>query len=396
MTSALPVIALTTRTLGSSTGVSQAALDLLLALSRCASSLRVRAWVPRRLPSAVDGLPVGACVLERLGPLMAAQAVLRGEAPPRSLLEHTRLGLLPRARGPLQPAALEVVNGLGAHALHAALSVRADARARVSALVVHESPRHFEQPGRMDMAAALRALRAHDYRVFVSERGRAEWGALAGLDPARSLHIPNCVREQRAAALRERDRAALRRSYGYRDDAVQLVCVGSVLPRKGQDVLVEALLTLGACPLRLDFVGSARGAWAEQLAARVASSALAGRVRFVGEVSDAYERVYAADALVLASRAEASPLSVLEAMALGTCVVAADVDGLAELIVSEQTGLLFAREDPAALAASLRRIAYDPPLRAALGRAGRERYASEFQRARQLARWAEAVTRMLA
>jgi glycosyltransferase involved in cell wall biosynthesis len=395
MTRAPEPIALTTRTLGSSTGVSQAALDLLLALSRCGSSLRVRAWVPRRLPSFVDGLPVGACLLERVPPLLAARAVLSGEAPPRSVLAHTGLALLQRSRACAQPLALEVVNGMGAHALHAVLA-RAGARARTSALVVHESPRHFERPGRMDMAAALHALRAHDYRVFVSERGRAEWGALAGLDPARSLYIPNCVREQRVAALRQRDRTAARRSYGYPADVVQLVCVGSVLERKGQDILVQALQRLGSCPLQLDFLGSVRGAWAEQLAARVANSALAGRVRFVGEVNDVYERIYAADALVLASRAEASPLSVLEAMALGTCVVAADVDGLAELIVTEQTGLLFAREDPAALALNLRRIANDPPLRAALGRAGRERYLREFDRTRQLARWSEAVARMLA
>jgi glycosyltransferase involved in cell wall biosynthesis len=61
-----------------------------------------------------------------------------------------------------------------------------------------------------------------------------------------------------------------------------------------------------------------------------------------------------------------------------------------------QTGLLFPCEDSAALAACLRRLSDDPPLRAALGQAGRERYSNNFDRARQLARWAQAVAQMLA
>ena len=388
-------IVLTTRTLGASTGVSQAALDLLLALSRCSSGLRVRAWVPRRLPNSVDGLPVGPCTLEGLPPLMAARAVWAGEAPPRSILEHARLAMA--QRGSLQRSALEVVNGLGAHALHAAVASRFG-RARVSALLVHESPRHFERHVPMSLAAAQQAMRDYDYRVFVSERGRAEWTALAGLDAAHSICIPNCVREQRVAAVRARDRAQLRRSFGYADGALHVVCVGSVAQRKGsrhpgrgfgeRRRAAAAPRLLGQRAQRL---GSAAGRARRWLAR------LAGRVRFLGAVNDTYERIYAADAMVLASRAEASPLSVLEAMALGTCVVVlAEVDGLPDLVLDAQTGLLFPCEDSAALAACLRRLSDEPPLLAALAQAGRERYSSYFDRARQLARWAEAVAQMLA
>jgi glycosyltransferase involved in cell wall biosynthesis len=270
-------------------------------------------------------------------------------------------------------------------------------RAKVSALVVHESPRHFEQPGRLTLNTALDAMRSYDYRVFVSDRGRAEWNALASLDPARSLYIPNCVREQHVAAVLARDRDALRAQYGYRADSLRLVCVGSVSPRKGQDLVIDALYRLSSSrsPVYVDFLGPMQDAWAQRMAARVGNSPLATRVRFLGTVDDVYERIYAADALLLASRAEASPLSVLEAMALGTCVIAADVDGVAELVLNGQTGSLFGREDVAALAACVSKLNEDPPLRAALGRAGRERYRSEFNRARQLERWTEALTRML-
>jgi glycosyltransferase involved in cell wall biosynthesis len=125
------------------------------------------------------------------------------------------------------------------------------------------------------------------------------------------------------------------------------------------------------------------------------SSELGGRARFLGSVNDVYERIYAADVLVLASRAEAFPLSVLEAMALGTCVVASDVDGIAEQVVHDESGLLFASEDAEGLAQCLRQMADDPVRRKTLARAARSRYVTEFNRTLQLERWAAVTSKIL-
>jgi len=118
-------------------------------------------------------------------------------------------------------------------------------------------------------------------------------------------------------------------------------------------------------------------------------------VRFLGKVSDVYERVYAADLLLLGSRAEASPLVVLEAMALGTCVIAADVDGVSEQVLDEQTGLLFHRESTTELSGCLSRAARDASLRERLARGGRARYLERYGRDRQLARWSALLTEFL-
>ena len=474
-----PHITLTTRTLGSYSGVSRVALDLVLALSRCAGTLAVRAWVPHALPSSVDGLALGPCRLLQLPLRDLAVEVLGGEAPPRSLLEHARISVaqrvgavtLGRSPGTGPAPALEVVNGLGAHALFRRArswderqAVPAQ-RPAPSAIVVHESPRHFERfgvsPGdsppsaagrlaiaemtrqsgrpppiitrqhggdparalglapaasferreeprglplpllaasrpRLDLSAAIAALRAYDYRVFVSDECRREWNALASLPEPYSLFIPNCAGEQRAASVRARDRNELRRELGYPRDAVQLVCVGAVMARKGQDLVLEALRAAQDPKLRLDFCGPFAGDWAKRLLSDVVNSPLRSRVRFLGAVSDVYERIYAADALVLPSRAEAFPLVVLEAMALGTCVVAAAVDGVTEQIADGQSGLLFPGQNVSALADTLRLLATQPAQRAALGEAGRARYLDRFQRAHQLARWSQAVATMLA
>ena len=384
-------IVLTTRTLASTTGVSQAALDIALALSQRSSELRVRSWVPKPLPGQLDGRSMGGWSLEPLSPLAAAKAVLQGEAPPRALFEHARDGLPP----PRAAAVLEVVNGLGAHALWRA--ARPDPRVP-SLLVVHESPRHFDEPGRLDLPGALAALSCYSRWVFVSERGQREWEKLASLDPRRTHYIPNCVKEVRVESVLKRARPELRRQLGYDGpDTVRAVCVGQVCPRKGQDILLAGLRAMppGAHPLYVDFLGDCSSRWARRLRASLHGTELAGRVRFLGKVTDVYERVYGADLLLLGSRAEASPLVVLEAMALGTCVVAADVDGVSEQVVDEETGLLFHLESTHELAGCLARVARDATLRERLARGGRARYRERYGRDRQLARWSALLSEVL-
>jgi glycosyltransferase involved in cell wall biosynthesis len=394
-------IVLTTRTFGSHSGVSQVAPDVLLALCRCSCQLRVRTWVPGRPPTHVDGHAIGPYRLEGLPLGAVARAIASGDAPPRSLFEHARL-LLTSPRQPTASntdGALEVVNGLGAHALYrcALAAGRAGGPGARTALIVHESPRHFDAQGSAGLSSAIEAVRGYQHHVFVSDRGRSEWTALARLDPARGCYIPNCVREQRVEQVRLRERAQLRRDFGYHDESLCVVSVGSVSARKGQDLVLEALRVLGTTQpaVRVEFLGPCDTPWAKQLRASVRGTALAARVRFLGSVHDAYERTYAADALLLASRAEAFPMSVLEALALGTCVVASDVDGVGEQVVHEQSGLLFAGQDVTAMAAHLGRLTREPQLRAALAAGGRERYLRHFTRAQQLARWSDAVRMML-
>jgi glycosyltransferase involved in cell wall biosynthesis len=379
-------LVLTTRTLGAATGASQAALDVALALSQRCSELRIRAWVPTHLPDEVDGRRLRHAVWEPVSPLTAARSVLIGEAPPRALFEHARRARLLHIPRPRELPALEVVNGLGAHALFSAAN-RNTHTPRL--LIVHESPRHFDEPRRLDKDGALAALRSYEHRVYVSQIGQKEWDSLAGLDPAGSFYIPNCVHEQRVTWVLAQARSDLRHRLGYAPNRIQVVCVGQVSARKGQDLLLNALEAVppAAADIQLDIVGDCSSDWARALRARAEGPQLAGRVRFLGQVNDVYERIYAADLLVLASRAEASPLVVLEAMALGTCVIAADVDGVSEQVVDEETGLLFHRENLNELTGCLLRLSRDGGQRARLARAARARYLERFSRERQLGRW---------
>jgi glycosyltransferase involved in cell wall biosynthesis len=88
-------------------------------------------------------------------------------------------------------------------------------------------------------------------------------------------------------------------------------------------------------------------------------------VRFLGartrgQVLDLFG---AADASLLSSSWENFPHTVVEALAVGTPVLATAVGGVAEVVRDGENGLLVPAGDPAALAAALRRIVAEPGLR---------------------------------
>ena len=113
---------------------------------------------------------------------------------------------------------------------------------------------------------------------------------------------------------------------------------------------------------------------------------LAGRVSFLGKRDDVPALLRQADIFVLPSLYEGLPVSVLEAMAAGTPVIATDVGGTGEAITHCETGMLIPPADPAALARALRELLDNPSLRQSLGAAGRERVRAEFSVERMCSR----------
>lgn len=164
------------------------------------------------------------------------------------------------------------------------------------------------------------------------------------------------------------------------DDTAPLtvVCIGAISRRKGSDVFVEAArLVLADRPeVRFRLIGAVEdnfdARWGEEVV---------GRARRAGidydERADVPSLLDATDIFVLPSRRDPFPLAVLEAMGHGLPVVATAVDGLVEQVTPE-TGILTAPEDPRALADAIIVLVDDVERRRALGRAGRERLATQF------------------
>ena len=113
-----------------------------------------------------------------------------------------------------------------------------------------------------------------------------------------------------------------------------LLSVAAVIPGKGHDLLLDALAPLTGCRWQCSFVGSLERDpdFVERLRRRVLDTRMDGRVCFFGPQGDAdLARSYAAaDVLVLPSRAESYGMVVVEALARGLPVVAAEVGGVPE------------------------------------------------------------------
>ncbi len=116
----------------------------------------------------------------------------------------------------------------------------------------------------------------------------------------------------------------------------KLLSVGSVVPRKGYDVLVEALAMYKTLAWELDIAGSLAfdAAYVEGLRAQIARAGLEGRVNLLGAVDAArldelYDR---ADCFVLPSRYEGFGMVLTEALARGLCIVCTTGGAAAETV----------------------------------------------------------------
>jgi glycosyltransferase involved in cell wall biosynthesis len=175
---------------------------------------------------------------------------------------------------------------------------------------------------------------------------------------------------------------------GVREDrqARADVVVGTlaeISARKGTDVFVQAARlarSRSEVPLRFRLAGappSADDAWSRA----VVSDAREAGIDVVGSV-DARDELARIDLLAMPSRRDPFPLAVLEAMAAGTPVVGAAVDGIAEQL-ADGAGRLVTPEDPVALAEAIVELAADPESRRQIAERARRRAVEDFTPARQ-------------
>jgi glycosyltransferase involved in cell wall biosynthesis len=251
--------------------------------------------------------------------------------------------------------AVLLFDGLAYGALPAALV--GAIRQPIVAIVHH--PLSFE-PGltenrRRALHAGERAALAFAKTIIVSSpTTRAVLSSEFGVPPERIVVAePGTVRAPRA-----------RGSGG--DPAI--LSVGSISPRKGYSVLVEALHRVSDRPWHATIAGSRTRdpATAAALDARIASRDLSHRVTLTGEIAEArlaelYDR---ADLFVLSSLYEGYGMVLAEAMARGLPIVST-TGGAAAETVPDEAALKVPPGDAAALAAALVRLLDDSVLRRA-------------------------------
>jgi glycosyltransferase involved in cell wall biosynthesis len=182
----------------------------------------------------------------------------------------------------------------------------------------------------------------------------------AGVGEDSIERLRNAIEVRRFYPGRPEDRAQLRERLGLRDDAAIWASVGTISPRKGFHVLVEAWSVLPPPRPTLLLVGPdaddrAREApeYARRVERLIADLDLDGSVRLVGAESDVASLLRGLDGFLFASEHEGLPNAVLEALACGLPVLSARFEAADDVGALAAGRARFVATDPAAFAAAL-------------------------------------------
>jgi glycosyltransferase involved in cell wall biosynthesis len=181
------------------------------------------------------------------------------------------------------------------------------------------------------------------------------------------------------------DRDVARRELGFNDETVVIGLLGLFEPWKGHELLLDAatrppLMTASKVRFLIAGDDSPKTVGQRQrLEERARQLGIGDRIQILGFIDDVPRRLAALDIAVAPSlRPDPLPGSVLEAMAAGLPVVASNTGGIPEMVDAGRTGFLVEPGNATALAETLARLAASAPLRAEMGRAGREVVESRF------------------
>ncbi|MBB1255728.1 glycosyltransferase family 4 protein [Streptomyces alkaliterrae] len=242
---------------------------------------------------------------------------------------------------------------------------------------------HGHEAGWAQLPASRRLLRrigeSTDTLTYLGEYTRSRIaGALTDEAAARMTQLPPGVDEKTFHPGSGGD--AVRERLGLSDRPV-VVCVSRLVPRKGQDTLIEAMpRILAEVPdAVLLIVGG--GPYERDLRALAGRTGVADSVRFTGAVpwEELPAHYGAGDVFAMPCRTRRRGLDVeglgivyLEASATGLPVVAGDSGGAPDAVLDGETGWVVRGGDPAEAAARITTLLKDPELRATMGARGRE------------------------
>jgi phosphatidylinositol alpha-1,6-mannosyltransferase len=257
-------------------------------------------------------------------------------------------------------------------------------------------------PGRLPGSrAALRRVLDGAAGILAAGTYPAEEAARAAGRPLPGLIIPPGVDVGRFRPTDAAARAATRQRFGLPEGAPLVLGVSRLVPRKGFDVLIDAVARLARHrfptsgdpaassgvgePVHLALAGSGRER--DRLAKRAARAGLGDRFQLIGRVPDEdLAAVYgAADVFAMCCRerwggleAEGFGIVFLEAAACGVPAVAGRSGGAWEAVEDDATGFVVDPLDTGAVAAALDRLLSDPALRRTMGAAARARAERAF------------------
>jgi glycosyltransferase involved in cell wall biosynthesis len=173
------------------------------------------------------------------------------------------------------------------------------------------------------------------------------------------------------AAIDDAARVRARDSLAIPEHAPVVTTVGRLTAIKQHDLLLEAAALIASRHPTAVFLIAGDGELRASLERLAADRGIANRVRFLGWRRDLTTIYAGTDVFLLTSRNEGTPVALIESLASGVPGVSTNVGGVADVIVSDDIGLLAPFGDAPALADSVHQLLADPARRRAMGARGR-------------------------
>lgn len=348
MTDARPVVLLAHQGADWIRGAEQCLLDLAAGIDRARFRLLV------------------ACSAPTLAREMARRDVEAHVVGKFSSSAFTAMRMRPRVRRLLAGRDVALVHANMPHVLPTLLPLARGGRVPVVA--------HLHLPYASFLPRLQRAVRRCTAVVGVAEHVVAP---LRGMRGGPAVHV--VLNGVDAARLAAGDARGLRAALDIPPTATVACALGSLIHRKGLDVVLRGLAAARARGADVRLLVCGDGEERPALEALAASLGVNRATHFLGMRGDAGAVLRdAADLLVTGARDEALPLNVLEAQTLGVPVLASDIPAHREALVAGGTGVLVPAEAQDALGDALVALAADPARRAALGAAGRAHAAARY------------------
>jgi glycosyltransferase involved in cell wall biosynthesis len=154
--------------------------------------------------------------------------------------------------------------------------------------------------------------------------------------------------------------------------------VGRLHSQKNFSLFIDVAAELARRRIRAEFRLAGTGPEEAALRAKVAALGIEDRVHFLGHVRDTAQLYASADVLLMTSRFEGTPLTILEAMAMRLPIVAPHLDGIGEILRTNEDALLIEPPECGRFADALVRLIDEPELGARLARSAEKIVQTRF------------------
>lgn len=194
----------------------------------------------------------------------------------------------------------------------------------------------------------------------------------SGLSMKKLMEIANPVDTAIFRRPTERGKTHLRKKFGIKDKQPVLLCVGSIIKRKGIDFLIDSFVKIldkySDALLLLVGPDTYKGEFTIEMKRCIETQGIAGQVVFTGLVDNVHEYMQASDIFVFASQREGFPNVLGEAMAVGLPIVSTNIAGITATIIQDSHNGFIVNRDCSEFASAVIRLLDDQDLYQAFSR----------------------------